>query len=167
MVQDSDDLHAKARTELAQDVTDSVPVFSQVKAEYLLIISALVYTRDSTIFREAEKRYREMVAQDGIPLPVRPILSQNIAWFRMIQSMFERSDAVLEKNARSLGLQISIISELDSGYGGPCASLLWNRDDKSKDQFLIVAVKGTGLLDVNEWLIDAAIQKARLDRCML
>lgn len=137
----------------------SMRTYSHALAEYLLSVSAAVYSVDVAPYDAAENLYETYAAHDGEALPSKPFLRGKSREREAIQTQIDASQAPLLKSANQLGLETISVSQLDSGYGGPAASLFWNLDAKDENQFLVIAIAGTSIFDPNEWLIDASLQK--------
>lgn len=152
-----DEVSSQAKVELSN--SDKSTPYSQVLAEFLLNVSAAVYARKADAFAEAERQYREYAAHDGLPLPLKPFLARDTARRDSIQSLLDESQRTLIDFAHKLSLNTVVVSDLDSGYGGPTASMFWNLDSNDSNQFLIIAITGTSLFEPAEYLIDASFQK--------
>lgn len=155
----------QAQAELVEPASGE-RVYSQARAEYLLRIAAAMYSRDASAFASAQKIYRVAVPRDGQPLPSEPVL--NKPEFGTVRTKIRRelfkSEGNLRRYADELGLNYQTVSELNTGQGGPFASMFWNKSPVDGSNFIIVAVKGTQPLDVREWLIDAGCQKVNMHK---
>lgn len=141
-------------------------MYNQSVAELLLYVSAVVYTRDTSLYAKAEGFYKSLAAVNGSALPCRPFLGDLSESSREpFLELFSASEARIHKLSSSLGLSSSTISELDSGYGGPFASMFWSK--QIDHPFLILAIKGTSVFDAHEWLIDTALQKVIMNNYIL
>lgn len=159
MFEDVSDVSQQAAKELAMPT--QVATYSHTVAEFLLNVSAAVYASKAEPHAQAEKLYRQFAARDGEPLPLKPFLHTHDSQRLAVQELLDLSQRGLLAYARRMNLCTITVSDLDSGYGGPAASMFWNIDSKSADQFLIVAITGTSLFDPRKWLIDASLQKVR------
>lgn len=119
-------------------------IFSQALAEFLLRTSAAMYSRDTFVFAAAQQLYRDAVAVDKEPIPSQPVLDKpEYAPVRArIRLLLHKSEQKMRAYAKALDLEYQTVSELNSGYGGPFASMYWNRNSSEGNQFIIVAVKG-------------------------
>ena len=134
---------AQAQAELVEAAPNK-PTYSQAKAEYFCRISAAMYSREAMIFAQAQKLYRDAIGQNGVALPSGPVLAEpKHARLRdRIRLELHKSEFHLRRFAKSLELEYSTASELNSGYGGPFASIFWKKEQNDGDNFIIVAVKG-------------------------
>lgn len=133
--------------------------YSQAIAEFLLMVSAITYTRDSRGYARAETAYRRLAAKEGKPLPKGPILAEMPEESRRFVDMLRYSETILRQYAALVDLEASVISELDSGFGGPTASLFVS----AAHSVMVVGVRGTNPFDAREILLDAAFEKVAAD----
>lgn len=149
---------ATSQLEKAASNDEAEVTYHQSIAELLLGVSAVVYTRNNTVYAQAEELYKSLATVAGELLPRKPFLRDLSAHQQeQFLSIFRESESQVHRLSAKLGLSSATISELDSGYGGPMASMLW--PDSMDRSFLILAIKGTSVFDAREWLIDTALEK--------
>lgn len=119
-------------------------VYSQALAEFLLRTSAAMYARDTLVFAAAQQLYRDAIAVDKKPIPSQPVLDkpEYASVKARIRLLLQKSEQKLNNYAKALDLEYQTVSELNSGFGGPFASMYWSRNSNDGDEFIIVAVKG-------------------------
>lgn len=142
-----------------------LPCFSPIVSEFLLLVSAATYARDLYKLKQAMDTYRAYVARDNLPLPSHSILpelesqpsvfSEGSKLRSYIASKLKDSQAPLERYAAKLGLECSVVSELNSTALGPCCALYWAKADPEKgvDPFLVCAFNGTAPSAIDEWML--------------
>lgn len=142
----------QALLELQNGVTD---VYSQAVAEFLCLISASTYARSASTYARAEAIYRKLVAIEGQYLPSKPVLDDHPKEKKQILQIIHESEQVMREYGDAVGLETAVISELDTGLGGPTAAMFVSK----KHHVIVIGISGTNPFDAREILVDAAFDK--------
>ncbi|ORY78190.1 Alpha/Beta hydrolase protein [Protomyces lactucae-debilis] len=139
---------AKALSQPAQDKT-----FNPAVAEFLLNMASAVYVRDPFIYTQAEQYYQEAFFLDGCKISsFRSLSTADNFTRKKLSAYFRESVAPIVKLTDQLNVSYHLISELETGFGGPYASLMASKS--AENPFIVVVFKGTSPLSLDEWLID-------------
>ncbi|OLL24018.1 Phospholipase A1-II 1 [Neolecta irregularis DAH-3] len=138
-------------------------------ARWLLLVSGIMYERDTNKALEATKAYYEsqddhslsfagLRTQEDIKNFVRSKQGDKDETFSMVSSNGNyhfRPESRIEQQTRIWDVHFRPISHMKRLYS-PFAGIWWN---SGQDPFIIVAFKGTTPVDYSEFLVDASFQK--------
>ncbi|ODQ51811.1 alpha/beta-hydrolase [Saitoella complicata NRRL Y-17804] len=125
--------------------------FSLDIAEFLLLISAVVYERNDDDIKFAYDLYKDHRRHPNYGGTDDEVSEE-------IHGYMDASLDAIKRLSSGWGMKFDHISELNI-VGAPFASLWWNE----KEKFIVVAFKGTTPWDYTEWITDATYQKKEVE----
>ncbi|KAI9356069.1 Alpha/Beta hydrolase protein [Pilaira anomala] len=117
-------------------------------AQTFVLLSSLIYERDSAKVNEAYKLYSEARKDPQVtPADLTKVEAK-------MKELFWESEVRIRQISESWGLHFAGVSELKS-LGGPFCGIFWSETAP----FIVVAFKGTTPTNYEEFLVDATFQR--------
>jgi len=119
-------------------------------AEFLCLISGIIYERDLNYVFEA----RHKLAEHGLKNPFPSYGSIVKTDLSEIENLILQSDERIHEQAKRWGLKFFSLSELNA-FGRAYAGLFYSPDQ----DFIILAFKGSTPFDFDEWVTDCSFRR--------